>query len=118
MGARSMFFTTKSNNRVYELQLDSQQLTILYDATTTANAPLTGVDNITAHPSSGDMFVAEDGGTMELCIIAWVDGMRQLAPFLQISGQSGSKITGLAGVPRRHPDVPEFPARHERLQQW
>ena len=94
-----MFFTTKGNNRVYELQLDSQQLTILYDAATTANAVLTGVDNITAHPSSGDLFVAEDGGNMELCIIAWVDGVRQVAPFLRISGQSGSEITGPAFSP-------------------
>jgi len=96
---RSLFFTTKGNNRVYELGLDSQQLTILYDAATTANAPLTGVDNITAHPSSGDLFVAEDGGNMELCIIAWVGGVRQVAPFLRISGQSGSEITGPAFSP-------------------
>jgi hypothetical protein len=96
---RSLFFTTKGNNRVYELQLDSQQLTILYDAATTANAPLTGVDNITAHPSSGDLFVAEDGGNMELCIIAWVNGVRLVAPFLRISGQSSSEITGPAFSP-------------------
>ncbi|MCU0261135.1 MAG: PhoX family protein [Ilumatobacteraceae bacterium] len=96
---RSLFFTTKGNNRVYELQLDSQQLTILYDAATTTNAPLTGVDNITAHPSSGDLFVAEDGGNMELCIIAWVNGVRQVAPFLRITGQSSSEITGPAFSP-------------------
>jgi secreted PhoX family phosphatase len=96
---RSLFFTTKGNNRVYELQLDSQQLSILYDAATTTNAPLTGVDNITAHPSSGDLFVAEDGGNMEICIIAWVGGVRQVAPFLRISGQSSSEITGPAFSP-------------------
>jgi secreted PhoX family phosphatase len=96
---RSLFFTTKGNNRVYELQLDTQTLTILYDAATTANAPLTGVDNITAHPSSGDLFIAEDGGNMELCIIAWVNGVRQVAPFLRITGQSGSEITGPAFSP-------------------
>jgi secreted PhoX family phosphatase len=96
---RSLFFTTKGNNRVYELQLDSQQLTVLYDAAATANAPLTGVDNITAHPSSGDLFVAEDGGNMEICLIGWVNGVRQVAPFLRIAGQSSSEITGPAFSP-------------------
>jgi secreted PhoX family phosphatase len=96
---RSLFFTTKGNNRVYELQLDNQQLTVLYDAAATANAPLTGVDNITAHASSGDLFVAEDGGNMEICLIGWVNGVRQVAPFLRISGQSGSEITGPAFSP-------------------
>lgn len=96
---RSMFFTTKGNNRVYELQLDTQTLTILYDAATTTNAPLTGVDNITAHPASGDLFIAEDGGNMELCTIAWVNGVRQVSPFLRITGQSSSEITGPAFSP-------------------
>ena len=81
-------------DRQSELQLGWQQLTILYDAATTANAPLTGVDNITAHSSSVDLFVAEDGGNMELCIIAWVGGVRHVALFLRISGQSGSENTG------------------------
>jgi secreted PhoX family phosphatase len=96
---RSLFFTTKGNNRVYELALDTQQLTILYDANTLSGAPLTGVDNITAHPASGDLFVAEDGGNMEICLIAWVNGVRQITPFLRISGQSGSEIAGPAFSP-------------------
>ena len=96
---RSLFFTTKGNNRVYELELDTQQLTILYNAATTANAPLTGVDNITAHPASGDLLIAEDGGNMEICLIAWVNGVRQITPFLRINGQSGSEIAGPAFSP-------------------
>jgi len=99
ISGRSLFFTTKGNNRVYELALDTQQLTILYDAATTTNAPLTGVDNITAHPTSADLFVAEDGGNMELCIIAWVNGVRTVSPFLRINNQSGSEITGPAFTP-------------------
>ena len=38
-----------------------------------AGAPLNGVDNITVHEPSGDLFVAEDGGNMELCLITTVD---------------------------------------------
>jgi PKD repeat protein len=96
---RSLFFTTKGNSRVYELGLDDQRLAILYDAAAVANAPLTGVDNITAHPASGDLFVAEDGGNMELCVIAWVGGVRQVAPFLRILGHAGSEVTGPAFSP-------------------
>jgi hypothetical protein len=96
---RSLFFTTKGNNRVYELALDTQQLTILYDANTLSGAPLTGVDNITAHPTSGDLLVAEDGGNMEICLIAWVNGVREITPFLRINGQSGSEIAGPAFSP-------------------
>ena len=96
---RSLFFTTKGNSRVYEYGLDDQRLTILYDAAAVTNAPLTGVDNITAHPASGDLFVAEDGGNMELCLIAWHDGVREVAPFLRITGHSGSEVTGPAFSP-------------------
>jgi hypothetical protein len=99
ISGRSLFFTTTGNNRVYELALDTQQLTILYDAAATPNAPLTGVDNITAHPTSADLFIAEDGGNMEICIIAWVNGVRQVSPFLRIGGQSSSEITGPAFSP-------------------
>lgn len=93
---RSLFFTTKGNNRVYELALDTQQLTILYDAATTTNAPLSGVDNITTHASSGDLFIAEDGGNMEICVIAWVNGIRQISRLADHrSGFVGDHRTGL-----------------------
>ena len=58
-------------------------------------APLTGVDNVTGS-SSGDLFVAEDGGNMEICIITPDD---VVAPFLRITDQSSSEITGPAFSP-------------------
>ncbi|WSJ97825.1 DUF839 domain-containing protein [Streptomyces sp. NBC_01320] len=57
-------------------------------------APLTGVDK--ARSGSGDLYVAEDGGNMEICLIT-PDGT--VAPFLRISGQSGCEITGPAFSP-------------------
>ena len=92
---RSLFFTTKSDGRVYELGLDSQQLTVLYDPDDVPNAPLTGVDNVFA-ARSGDLFVAEDGGNMELVIIT-PDGVA--APLLRVVGQDGSELTGPAFDP-------------------
>ncbi len=62
---------------------------------TSGTAPLTGVDNITG-TSSGDLFVAEDGGTMEICLITPDD---VVAPFLRVDGQSSSEITGPAFSP-------------------
>jgi hypothetical protein len=96
---RSLFFTTKGTNRVYELDLDADQLTILYDAGAVRDAPLTGVDNITAHAESGDLFVAEDAGNMEICVIARIGDRREAAPFLRLLGQDGSEITGPAFSP-------------------
>lgn len=96
---RSLFFTTKGTNRVYELALDTQQLTVLYDANVVRDAPLTGVDNLTAHAESGDLFVAEDAGNMEICVIARIVDRREVAPFLRLLGQGGSEITGPAFSP-------------------
>ncbi|MFD8590317.1 alkaline phosphatase PhoX [Streptomyces sp. NPDC059637] len=53
------------------------------------------MDNVTGS-ASGDLFVAEDGGSMDICVIT-PDGV--VAPFLRIEGQSGSEITGPAFSP-------------------
>ncbi|MDT0309949.1 DUF839 domain-containing protein [Streptomyces sp. DSM 44917] len=89
------FFTTKGDNRVWVYNAVANTLAIVYDDNLTSSAPLTGVDNITGS-GSGDLFVAEDGGNMEICIITPQD---VVAPFLRISGQSGSEITGPAFNP-------------------
>jgi secreted PhoX family phosphatase len=59
-----------------------------------AGHPPTGVDNIVGS-RSGDLFVAEDGGNMEINIIT----PDVVAPFLRITGQSSSEITGPAFSP-------------------
>ena len=93
----TVWFTTKGDNRVWQLNLNSNTYELAYDDSlvTSGTAPLTGVDNITG-ASSGDLFVAEDGGNMEICVITPDD---VIAPFLRIDGQSGSEITGPAFSP-------------------
>ncbi|MGV9756345.1 alkaline phosphatase PhoX [Streptomyces tricolor] len=93
----TVWFTTKGDNRVWRLNLLSSTYELAYDDSLVTNgtAPLTGVDNVTGS-SSGDLFVAEDGGNMEICIITPGD---VVAPFLRINGQSGSEITGPAFSP-------------------
>ncbi|WP_435221090.1 alkaline phosphatase PhoX [Streptomyces sp. Tue6028] len=93
----TVWFTTKGDNRLWQLNLASNTYELAYDDSLVTNgaAPLTGVDNVTGS-SSGDLFVAEDGGNMEICIITPDD---IVAPFLRITGQSGSEVTGPAFSP-------------------
>ncbi|MEV7343919.1 alkaline phosphatase PhoX [Streptomyces sp. NPDC093544] len=93
----TVWFTTKGDNRVWQLNLASSTYELAYDDSlvTSGTAPLTGVDNITG-TASGDLFVAEDGGNMEICVITPND---VIAPFLRIGGQSLSEITGPAFSP-------------------
>ncbi|WP_327182946.1 alkaline phosphatase PhoX [Streptomyces sp. NBC_01334] len=91
------WFTTKGDNRVWQYNAAAQTIELAYDDSlvTSGTAPLTGVDNVTGS-ASGDLFVAEDGGTMDICLITPDD---VVAPFLHIDGQSGSEITGPAFSP-------------------
>ncbi len=92
---RKVYFTTKGDNRVWCLFLDTQELTIIYDAATAANPILTGVDNVTVS-DSGSILVAEDGGDMQIVVI---DQNGDVAPLLQVVNQDDSEITGPAFSP-------------------
>jgi PKD repeat protein len=96
---RTLWFTTKGDGRVWELDLDAQQLVVLYDDSTTPGGALNGVDNITVHEPSGDLFVAEDGGNLEVCLITTAEAVDVVAPFLRFVGHSGSEVTGPAFSP-------------------
>ncbi|MFC0006876.1 alkaline phosphatase PhoX [Micromonospora siamensis] len=91
------WFTTKGDNRVWAYDAVNQRIDLAYDDSlvTTGTAPLTGVDNITGS-RYGDLYVAEDGGNMEICLIT-PDSV--VTPFLRITGQSASEITGPAFSP-------------------
>jgi secreted PhoX family phosphatase len=91
------WFTTKGDNRVWAYDAAASTVSLAYDDSlvTSGTAPLTGVDNVTG-TASGDLYVAEDGGNMEICVIT-PQGV--VAPFLRIGGQSGSEITGPAFSP-------------------
>jgi secreted PhoX family phosphatase len=95
-----VYFTTKGDNRVWRYDTDSQQLGILYDARTSDNPILTGVDNLVITPA-GDVLVAEDGGNMQIVTIT-PDG--DPLPLLQIVGQDDSEICG-----------PAFDPSHQRM---
>jgi len=91
------WFTTKGDNRVWQVNLANSTYELAYDDSLVSpgTAPLTGVDNVTGS-TAGDLYVAEDGGNMEICVITPDD---IVAPFLRVTGQSGSEITGPAFTP-------------------
>jgi secreted PhoX family phosphatase len=90
------WFTTKGDNRVWAYDANAGTIHLVYDA----DGPLSGVDNLTGTPG-GDLFVAEDGGNLEVCIIT-PDGV--VAPFLRVDGHDSSEITG----PNFSPDGTRF----------
>jgi secreted PhoX family phosphatase len=92
-----VWFTTKGDNRVWQLNLTSGTYELAYDDSLVSHgsAPLTGVDNITGS-SFGDLYVAEDGGNMEICLITPDD---VISVFCRVTGQSSSEICGPAFTP-------------------
>lgn len=99
-----LWFTTKGDGRVWILDDERSSgegpsgggpaLTVAYDDSTAEQASLTGVDNVTV-ARTGDVFVAEDGGNLEVCLLV----PRGAVPFLRVEGVSGSELTGPAFSP-------------------
>lgn len=91
----NVYFATKGDNRVWALDTNLNNLTIVYDAATAENPILTGVDNLTVS-AGGDLLVAEDGGDMQIVVI---DTQGNVAPLVQVTDQEGSEIAGPAFSP-------------------
>lgn len=89
-----LYFTTKRDNRVWRYDVAANQLEIIYDIDTSPNPILQGVDNVTLS-ASGDLYVCEDGGNMEVVILSPDGGVE---PFLRMD-IAGSEVTGVAFDP-------------------
>jgi len=88
------WFTTKGDGRVWRYDVPERRLTVAYDDNV-SGAPLTGVDNIVGS-EVGELFVAEDGGDMQICVIT---AGGHVAPFLRVTGHPHSEVTGPAFSP-------------------
>jgi secreted PhoX family phosphatase len=90
-----VYFTTKGDTRVWAYDTTASSMDLLYDDDLTDRPVLHGVDNVYVSPRSGDVFVAEDGGDLEIVLIT---PDRMFTPFLRLVGQihDGSEITGPA----------------------
>ncbi len=95
-----VLFTTKGDNRVWDYAVGTQQLNVLYDDDLFPEPVLTGVDNLVVEPVNQQILVAEDGGNLEVVVIA-PDG--SVAPLLRIADEDprATEITGLAFSPDR-----------------
>jgi uncharacterized protein len=90
-----VIFSTKGDNRVWSYHTMSQVLEVLYDAADYVTPLLTGVDNVTVS-QSGDIYVAEDGGNLQIVVL---DSQGGLYPIVQLQGHDQSEVTGVAFSP-------------------
>lgn len=90
-----VYFATKGDDRVWSYDGTTRRLEVIHDPVLHPDTPLRGVDNVTVSKSR-DIYVAEDGGDMQLCLIT---PDRVVAPFLELEGHDRSEITGPAFNP-------------------
>ena len=90
-----IIFSTKGDNRIWSYQTTTRELGILYDASSSLTPILTGVDNVIVSPG-GDIYVAEDGGDLQVVVI---DNQGEIYPIAQLAGHDRSEVTGLAFSP-------------------
>jgi uncharacterized protein DUF839 len=93
----TIYFSTKGDNRIWAYDTVAGTLDTLYDQAQ-SNGPLSGVDNLTVS-RAGEIFVCEDGGNMEICVI---EPSGTVAPFLRLTGEAAVGLPDrgneLAGV--------------------
>ena len=92
-----VFFATKGDNRIWSFDTVANLLEVVYDDDFFEEPVLTGVDNIMIAPS-GELYVAEDGGDMQVVALTQ-DGTP--IPIAQVVGQEDSEITGPAVIGNR-----------------
>ena len=91
-----VYFSTKSDNRIWAYEHATGLLEVIYDFATSDNAILSGVDNLVVS-EFGDVLVAEDGGDMQIVAIL---PDRSLLPIVQASDDTGqSELVGPAFSP-------------------
>jgi secreted PhoX family phosphatase len=96
-----VYFTTTGDDRVWAFTPATSTIEVVYDfATAGPDRPLEDPDNITVHARSGDLFVAEDDGNLELVLITNpLEGNRTASSFMRITGQSGTEVAGVVFDP-------------------
>ena len=92
-----LYFTTKGDKRVWAYDPARERIEVLFDREQAQDSALDAVDNVTVS-SSGDIFVCEDGGNME---IGMITPERTVAPFLRFVGpeHEGSEVCGVTFDP-------------------
>ncbi len=89
---RNLWFTTKGDDRIWQLDLLDGRLGVLHDL----GGRISEVDDIT-HTAAGDIVIAEEGSPLR--ILALPVGSGQLVTLAELPGHRDSEITGLAFDP-------------------
>jgi hypothetical protein len=90
-----VYFTTKLDERVWAYDIPGSAISVVYDASRSANPELTAVDNVTVS-AGGDVIVAEDGGNNQIVALT---PDRGAVAILQVVGHDGSELCGPAFDP-------------------
>ena len=90
-------FVTKRDHRVWRLNPRSGRLRLVYDALADPAGVLGEPDNIVV-THQGDIYVCEDQPTEQQIVL--IDRRGLVAPVLQLVGQNGSELTGIAFTAR------------------
>lgn len=96
-----VYFSTKSDNRIWCHDPAAGTLEVVYDFATAPEPILSGVDNLVM-TEAGDLLVAEDGGDMQICVIL---PDRRVVPLLQATDlQAGTEAQSEISGPAFSPD--------------
>lgn len=94
-----LFFATKGDRRIWQFDLALNRMWVFHDCLARPDTALTHVDNLAVHPRTGHLFVAEDGGDMDLCLLARVFGGPIVSRMIRFEGHDGSEVAGPAFSP-------------------
>ena len=98
---RVVYFCSTTDSNVWAVDGAAQTIECVYRGG--QGGALTQADNVTVHAPSRDLFVAEDSGNLELCIVTspYSNGNRAIAAFARFNAAagSGSEVAGPAFSP-------------------
>ena len=94
-----MLFATKGDRRIWQIELTTGRLSVFHDCLARPDTALTHVDNLALHPTTRHLFVAEDGGDMDLCMLTRDGSEPVVTRIVRFEGHAGSEVTGPAFSP-------------------
>ncbi len=96
---RTVYFTTKGDDRLWAYHVDAMLLEIFFNSRATPGSPLNGVDNVTVSPGR-EIFVCEDHSSDPHQLVMLAPGEPTVvSPFLELVGHTGSELTGVCFNP-------------------
>lgn len=97
--ARTTYFSTKGDDKLWAYHVDTRTIEVFFDSRATPGSPLNGVDNITVSPGR-EIFVCEDHASTPHHIVMLTTGEQVVvSPFLELLGHANSELTGVCFNP-------------------